>query len=157
MVASERSRRAPGHLLVTASLVLAVVAAAFAVFGPTGVEETASAPAVVEGTEEADPSSAVERRRTTTWDQIRQGEEDAFVLWVLALPVVVALAAFGLERTRSRRTSRAVAAALLGAFALVTGFSVGLFFLPSAAAMIAAALVPPRGATAGGEPSVHSG
>ena len=130
-----------GRLLVVASALLAVAAAAFALFGPTGVEETASEPAVLQGQEEAVSSTEVERRWTTTWGQIREGEEDAFVLWALAFPVVVALAALAVDATRWRRVSRGIAAALLGAFAFVTGFSVGLLFLPSAGAMIAAAVV----------------
>ncbi len=131
----ERGSRDVGHLLVVASVVLAVAAAAFALFGPTGVEETQEE--VVQGSDERGGVS--ERRWTSTWGQVRGGEEDAFVVWILAFPAVVALAAFTLDRTGLRRVTRAVAAALLVAFAVVTGFSVGLFFLPSAVAMIAAA------------------
>lgn len=142
-VRGERESRDVGRLLVVASLVLAVAAASFALFGPTGTEEAATAPAVLEGEGEATSSPVVvERRWTSTWDQIRLGEEDAFVLWVLTAPVLVALTALALDVTRVHRVSRGVAAVLLLAFAVVSAASVGLFFLPGAVAMLAAALVP---------------
>jgi hypothetical protein len=58
-----------------------------------------------------------------------------WVLIVVALPVVVALASLVLDR----RPVRIVAAVLLWAFSIITGFSVGLFFMPAALAMTIAA------------------
>jgi primosomal replication protein N len=58
------------------------------------------------------------------------------VLVALAFPVLVALAPLLFPH----RSLRIGAAVVLGAFAIVSGFSIGLFYLPSAAAMLAAAL-----------------
>lgn len=68
-------------------------------------------------------------------------ENGPHVLWLLALPVV--LAAIG-AASRGRR-ARVVAAAGLGAFALVTGFSVGAAYLPAALGMAIAATGRPAG------------
>jgi hypothetical protein len=58
------------------------------------------------------------------------------VLVPLAFPVLVALTPLVFRQ----RGLRIGAAAVLGAFAIVTGFSIGLFYWPSAAAMLGAAL-----------------
>ena len=123
-------RRERGRILVVVSAVLVVLAAAAALFVPTGTELTVS-------------SSGEETERSTTlWGDIRDGEEDWSVALVLLAPVVVALAAVALDRTRLRRASRMGAAVLLSLFTLLALASVGLFFLPGAGAMLVAALVP---------------
>jgi len=124
------TRRDRGRILVVVSAALVVLAAAAALFVPTGTELTVS-------------SSGEETERSTTlWGDIRDGEEDWSVALVLLAPVVVALAAVALDRTRLRRASRMGAAVLLSLFTLLALASVGLFFLPGAGAMLVAALVP---------------
>jgi hypothetical protein len=131
------SRRDSGRTLVIASAALVVLAAAAALFLPTGSEVTTSV------TEGADPATVeLSERSTTLAGEIRDGEEEWFVALVLLAPVVVALAAVALDRTRLRRASRMGAAVLLSAFTLLALASVGLFFLPGAGAMLVAALVP---------------
>ena len=124
------TRRERGRTLVVVAAALVVLAAAAALFVPTGTELTVS-------------SSGEETERSTTlWGDIRDGEEDWSVALVLLAPVVVALAAVALDRTRLRRASRMGAAVLLSLFTLLALASVGLFFLPGAGAMLVAALVP---------------
>ena len=126
-----------GRWLSLASLVAALGGSAFALLAPTGRYEEA------EAVSEAPPSAegAIETGSTTLLGQIRSGEEDAFVLVWLAVPVALAFAAVALAPTRFDVGARAVAAALLLAFAFVTGFSIGLFYVPAALAMVAAAVV----------------
>ena len=131
------SRRDSGRTLVIASAALVVLAAAAALFLPTGSEVTTSV------TEGPDPATVeLSERSTTLAGEIRAGEEEWFVALVLLAPVAVALAAVALDRTRLRRASRMGAAVLLSAFTLLALASVGLFFLPGAGAMLVAALVP---------------
>ena len=63
------------------------------------------------------------------------------VLWIISFPVTVA--AVGLFLTSRRTTSAKIAlwlaAGLLAAFCLVGAFTVGLFFVPAALALVAAA------------------
>lgn len=58
---------------------------------------------------------------------------------ILAVPVVLAAIPVALQRTRYVRGARIVAGTLLMAFVVVTGFSIGLYYLPSAVAMTVAA------------------
>jgi hypothetical protein len=125
-------RRDWGRILVAASAALVVAATAVALFAPTGTEETIT------------PRGETSERSTSIWEQIRDGEEDAVVAVALVLPALVALAALALDRTRRRRASRMAAAVLLAGFALLAAASVGVFFLPGAAGMVAAALSPDR-------------
>jgi hypothetical protein len=57
----------------------------------------------------------------------------------LALPVLCAGFPVLFYRSRRRWLLEATAATLLAAFTLVAGFSIGLFYLPSATAMLVAA------------------
>jgi hypothetical protein len=57
------------------------------------------------------------------------------VVWFLAIPVVAA----GLGLAVRRRWALIPAATLLWLFVLATGFSIGLFYVPAAGAMIVAA------------------
>lgn len=61
------------------------------------------------------------------------------MLLVLAAPVAVSAVALMAQRTGLARGVAAVAAALLVAFAVVAGASVGLLYLPAAIAMVVAA------------------
>ena len=127
-----RSRRGIGTFLVALSLALAVAASAFALLGPTGQYEV------------EDETGEVETGWTTLLGQIRAGEEDASVLVWLVVPIVVALVPLVLARSRLALAARGVAAFLLLAFAFVTGFSIGLFYVPSALAMVAATIAGAR-------------
>jgi hypothetical protein len=122
--ASPPARR--GAAAVFASFALA--ASTYALFGPTGHWEDSTG---ASGT-------------TSLWGQIRDGEEDRFLLGLVFLPAAFALGALLLEPTRARRAGRAVAAFLLLVFTFLTGFSVGLFFLPATLAMVVAAVLPDR-------------
>lgn len=57
---------------------------------------------------------------------------------VLLIPVALAAAPVMLHQTRYRRTASAVNALLLTIFVVLTGFSIGVFYVPAAAAMVAA-------------------
>jgi hypothetical protein len=70
------------------------------------------------------PSSATSLDENGTW-----------VLIPILLPVLVAL----ISVVSPRRAVRVAAVVLLGAFVAVAGFSIGLFYLPAAVAMIVAA------------------
>jgi hypothetical protein len=67
----------------------------------------------------------------------------------LGLPLVVTLAVWSLLHAACRlnakraRTAATIIAALLVAFAAVTGFSIGMFVMPGAALLLAAALLTP--------------
>ena len=62
------------------------------------------------------------------------------VLWALAAPVVLAALPVAANWTALRTPARVLAAGLLTGFALITGFSIGLFYLPAAAALFGAVL-----------------
>lgn len=66
-------------------------------------------------------------------------EQGRGVLPALAAPVLVASLPVLLRGVRGVRVLRVVAAVLLLMFAVVTGFSIGLYYFPSAVTMIAAA------------------
>jgi hypothetical protein len=118
-----------GTMLVGLSLLLALAAAGGLLVVPvyTGVRATAVAPEAARATTELRYATLVE-------------VNGARVLPLLALPVVLAGLPLAFNSTGWRTVGRAGSALLLTAFALVTGFSIGLLFLPSAAAMIAAAI-----------------
>ena len=61
------------------------------------------------------------------------------VLIALSIPVLIALQPILFPK----RSVRLVAALALGAFALISGFSIGFFYVPSAAIMLAAGLAEP--------------
>jgi hypothetical protein len=127
-----------GGTLVVLSLALASVASAFLLLGPTGTEEKAEE-AVPEGARPVDPVS--ETHSTTLLGQIQSGEEDALLLVWLVVPIAVAVVPIALARTRFYLVARSLAAAVLLAFSFVAAASIGLFYLPSALSMVAAAIV----------------
>jgi hypothetical protein len=61
----------------------------------------------------------------------------------LSFPVIVAVTALVLSRSVLARRARWLAAMVLLGFVVLTGFSIGVFYLPAAAAMVAAALLKP--------------
>ncbi len=127
-----------GRWLVLLSLALAVAASGFALLGPTGTEEAAEE-ALLESARPVEP--VVETRSTTLLGKIRSGEEDAFVLVWLFVPIALAVAPLALLTTRVGLAARTVAAVLLLAFSVVAAASIGLFYMPSALSMAAAAVV----------------
>jgi hypothetical protein len=80
--------------------------------------------------------------RTTHVSLLQQ--EGGWVLFVAAVPVLVAAVPLGLRRTRWRRNAALVAGTLLVAFSVVGAASIGLFYLPGAVAMFMAATNPGR-------------
>ena len=68
----------------------------------------------------------------------------------VGIPLVVSMFVWGALRVACRRRSRLAwglgrtAAGLLLFFALISGFSIGLLFLPAAAALLAAVALTPR-------------
>ncbi|MQA74488.1 MAG: hypothetical protein GEU88_09150 [Solirubrobacterales bacterium] len=66
-------------------------------------------------------------------------DEPGRALRVVAVAFVLSATPLALGRTRFRRAARTGSAVLLGVGALIGGFSVGLFYLPSASAMALAA------------------
>jgi hypothetical protein len=66
------------------------------------------------------------------------------VLAILAVPVVLPVLALVAGWSRFRRSAYVVGALLLFGFCLLTGFSVGLFYVPAGLAMVAAAALPFR-------------
>ncbi len=63
------------------------------------------------------------------------------ILPLLAAPVVTAVLPLLFRRSRGRAVLEASAATLLAAFTVIGGFSIGLLYLPSAGAMLVAALL----------------
>ncbi|MGH2785522.1 MAG: hypothetical protein ACRDJ1_09680 [Actinomycetota bacterium] len=124
------SRRDPGtfaRLLAALSLSSAVLVAAVLLIVPSysGVE------AVVSTTGES-----FERSTSATLLQAN----GAGVLVPLLFPAAVAgLAILAAQNVRLRSVSYAVATSILLVFVFLTGFSIGLFFIPSAALMAFAA------------------
>lgn len=72
---------------------------------------------------------------------LEQSTAEAQTIGMLALPVVLAALPLALNGTRLRTPARAVAAALLLLGSVLTGFSIGLYYLPSALAMTVAAIL----------------
>ena len=122
-----------GSGLVALSLALAVVGSLFWLFFPAVAYEEASSPAETGGSSAVE-IVPVEQGRTTLLE-----DEGPGILVVLALPIAVVLAALALERTRARRATRTTAAVLLAGFCVAALMSIGLVYVPSALAMIAAA------------------
>jgi hypothetical protein len=91
----------------------------------SGVSETTSAGSVV--------STIAHFRRTLL------AVNGPSVLIPLAVPVLISAFPFAFTATRFRETAEVIAACLLLAFVIVAGFSIGVFYAPSAGAMIAAA------------------
>ena len=132
-----RSLRLPrGTLLVALSLVLALLASGVLLVVPTYTGVRAS----VRASEAVTPGGAVVQRTNEIRRATLVEVNGPRVLRVLAVPVVLAALPLAANWTRLRTAARALAALLLTGFALVTGFSIGLFYLPTAGAMVAAAL-----------------
>ena len=65
----------------------------------------------------------------------------------LVFPVAIATLPILLRRSEERFLIEAIAALILAVFTIIGGFSIGLFYLPSAASMVLAALLGRKAAT----------
>jgi len=123
--------RAPSaRTLARASLVLAILGAVAMLFLPTVSMQSITV---------RDAFDGAGRTVTRSWQVSLLSSEGAWVVWLAAVPVLLAGAPIAFERTRARRVARIVSAVALTLGVLVSMLSVGVFFLPSAALMIAAA------------------
>jgi hypothetical protein len=118
-------------MLLLAPLLLAVATAVVLLVVPTGRQESCF---VGIGGETSCSSRPTTLPESDGWD----------VLAVLAIPVVIAGAPLMLGSTRLRRPALVVSSLLLLAFAALGAASIGLFYLPAAAAMVIAAVLDAR-------------
>jgi hypothetical protein len=126
-----RSRQRPRVMLLLAPLLLAVATAIVLLVVPTGRQESCF---VGIGGETSCSSRSTTLPESDGWD----------VLAVLAIPVVLAGAPLMLGSTRLRRPALVVSSLLLLVFAALGAASIGLFYLPAAAAMVIAAVLDAR-------------
>jgi hypothetical protein len=126
-----RPRQRGRAMLLLAPLLLAVATAIVLLVVPTGRQESCF---VGIGGETSCSSRSTTLPESDGWD----------VLAVLAIPVVIAGAPLMLESTRLRRPALVVSSVLLLAFAALGAASIGLFYLPAAAAMVIAAVLDAR-------------
>ena len=157
----------PGTLAAVASVALAAMASAFWLFVPTGASTSGgtAVTAVPRGgavsgrettTDDGDvvvrdtiiyPSVHRETRRytrpapTVERQTLLENEDEprGSIFRLLAFPVLLAMLPLALNGTRFRVPARAISAALLLVGSVLAGFSIGLYYLPSALAMIVAA------------------
>jgi hypothetical protein len=92
------------------------------------------APAYTSESVSAGPGGPIRTQSTSTLVE----HEGAQMLLVLAFPLFVTVAAALLARTRIARVVLVVSSAVLWLAIFVTGFSVGLLYLPAGLAMLAA-------------------
>lgn len=106
------------------AFIFSLLAAGYLIVAPTyhGVA-TSSSP---------DAAPTITETRTTLIQENGWG-----VLLPVTTPVLICVAAWLLHR---KRPARSIAAILITAFVVVAGFSIGLFYAPSAVAMIIAAI-----------------
>jgi hypothetical protein len=126
-----RPRQHGRVMLLLAPLLLAVATAIVLLVVPTGRQESCF---VGIGGETSCSSRSTTLPESDGWD----------VLAVLAIPVVIAGAPLMLGSTRLRRPALVVSSVLLLAFAALGAASIGLFYLPAAAAMVIAAVLDAR-------------
>jgi hypothetical protein len=135
--AQETRPRSPGARVGAVSFVLALVASVILLVVPTGTSMSSVCsvrPAPVPGGAQASPTCISRVTHPSLVDDQGWG-----VVVPLSIPVVVAGIPMALARTRAWRPAAITAACLLTAFAILGAASVGIFYLPSAVAMIVAA------------------
>jgi hypothetical protein len=115
-----------------ASFVAAVVVSAALLFVPAYTEESSTI--VSPSTEGVISKIVVSHPTLIQVNGVR-------ALLTLAVPVLIAGLPLLFRRSRWRALLEASAAALLTALTVIAGFSIGLFYLPSAVAMLVAALL----------------
>lgn len=123
------SVRSRGAIAAVLSLALSLVAAVVLAFAPLA-SQTEAVPSSLGGT------GVVGRVERVSLLE----HEGASVLIPLAVPVAIAALGLAADRSRRPRTLRTVAAGLLVVFVLLGAMSIGLFYLPSAVAMVVAAV-----------------
>jgi hypothetical protein len=133
-----RGRRPPGTSAVVLALLLAAAASAFWFVVPTETSESSGfscEPGLVDPT----GCPTEETRPATTEHTTLLDEQPEAIIPVAAIAIGLAGFPLLLNGTRLRRPARVVAATVLVVGSLLAGFSVGLAYLPSAAAMTVAA------------------
>lgn len=140
--ADPASREGAGFLAVILSLVLAIAATVFLLVFPTVTEVGGSATVSASG---GVLETATVHHRTLVESQ---GWSVAVELLV---PVILSGAPVALHRNRFRWAACTASAVLLGLFVAVTGFSIGILYVASAATMIIAAVLAAAGRPAADE------
>jgi hypothetical protein len=126
------------RLVFFTPLLLAVVTAVALLAVPTGREESVSVSSSGETTRSSRSTTLVQ---SDGWD----------ALVPLAIPVVLAGVPPAFRRSRWRGVALPAASGLLLAFVVLSAASIGLFYLPVAGAMVAAAIIDGRrGGASGG-------
>ena len=131
-----RSRPATSTLLAGLALLIALAATAFLLLTPfyTGTHTTTT---TVPG--QAAPPPVVETRSATLLEV-----NGPAVLIPLTIPIALPALALAATSSRFRRLAYAVAAFLLLVFCLLSGFSIGMYYVPASIAMLISALLPTR-------------
>ena len=138
MATAERTRRR--DILPFVAWGLALAASVGLLLAPLGErEESCSVPAAPSGAVQQDPEQAC---RTHVANVSLLQEEGPSVVFIIAIPVVVAVAPLALRRTRWRKNASIAAGVLLLAFSILGAASIGLFYLPSGIASLLASNAP---------------
>ena len=119
-------RNTVGNALAMTALVLSVLAVVYLLLVP-----------VYSGVSISQDSTGMTGTATTSATLIEVN--GGFALLPVLFPVAICAGTLALRNTRIARAARAVAAVVLLAFSVVAGFSIGLFYLPAAFAMVVAA------------------
>lgn len=128
------SRPSTSTLLAFLALLLALGATAYLLLTPF-YSSTHTTTSALAGQPAAAP--VVETRSATLLDV-----NGPSVLIPLAVPIALPALALAATRSRFRRPVFAIAALLLVIFCLLSGFSIGAFYVPASLAMVASALLP---------------
>ena len=130
------SRPSPSTLLAALAALLALAASAFLLLTPfyTGTHTTTSS-----GAGQPTAARVVESRSATLLEV-----NGPAVLIPLTIPIALPALALAATRSRFRRLAYAIAALLLLVFCLLSGFSIGMYYVPAALAMLISALLPTR-------------
>lgn len=130
--------RQPGWRWLFAALLLAVLASLVLAFAPLNTQETVSGESEPRPSATVEPDSAPIGAKVRT-DRLSLVQSEGWrMAWILTIPVVVCLIPL-LASARMRRPLAIGAAALLGPAIVVTGLSIGPYYLPSEILMIIAA------------------
>jgi hypothetical protein len=133
-------------IAAAACVALAILGAAYALFGPTVSVSTQSSVAAQSGDPPVPATVVVTEEHRSMYDDGVEPAAALYLALMLVLAACVAALAFAHGRscvTRSAMPAWA-AAATLTVLALLAGFSIGLFFLPAGLAAIVAAAAASR-------------
>ena len=130
-----RKRIRPANLFATLALVFAIAGLFFLIFSK-GYSTSQVQTAVV-------PGGTITEQTVETFRQSIIEVNGLGVLWLLILPVVPS--AVGLwasfRQTKAGKITLWASAVVLFLFSFVTGFSIGMFYMPAAILLIAAAAI----------------